>query len=86
MEAAGAAGGPALDGGYAQVVTFAKFDERPTPAFGQMAKCCTAASPKQPFNTLCSIFVGQRAALRDQVCILCGYSNDRYDLGSGDEP
>lgn len=40
---------------------------RPTPAIGQISKCCIAASPKQPFNTLCSIFVGQRAAQRTKL-------------------
>nr|WP_319948220.1 hypothetical protein [uncultured Shimia sp.] len=38
--------------------------KRPKGAVGQMPKRCVAAFPKLPFDTLCSIFVGQRAALR----------------------
>ncbi|MEP6344707.1 MAG: hypothetical protein ABJ082_02710, partial [Parasphingorhabdus sp.] len=39
--------------------------EPPTDDLGQLSKCCIAASPKLPFDTLRSIFVGQRAAERD---------------------
>jgi hypothetical protein len=41
--------------------------ERPTSAVGQMSKRCVAASPKLPFNTLCSIFVGRMAALQTKL-------------------
>ena len=37
---------------------------RPKPDLGQLSRCCVAASPKQPFDTLCSIFVGLRSAER----------------------
>ena len=37
----------------------------PKADFGQSMTRSDAASPKQPFNTLCSNFVGQRAAQRD---------------------
>ncbi len=43
---------------------------RPKGAVGQMSKRCVAASPKQPFDTSCSIFVGQRAALRTKRSLI----------------